>query len=119
MQLADEYPGLAPFLVGLLRALDDEKLAVLHRESGPGFWVAASGVADNFQLHTLLAGVLLAPGKDGAGYLPGPRPTAAMIAAADGTGDLMPPGGITGQFTWLTRLGSGSGMRPGPVASPS
>jgi len=98
-QLTDEFPDLAPFLVGLLRTLDGEKLAVLRRESGRGFWVTVSGVADNFQLHTLLAGALLGPREGGgAGYLPGPPPTAAMIAAADGTGDLTPPGGITGQF---------------------
>ena len=36
-QLTDEYPGRPPFLAGLLRALDDEKLAVLHRETGRGF----------------------------------------------------------------------------------
>jgi hypothetical protein len=105
-QLADEYPDLAPFLVGLLRALDDEKLAILHRESGRGFWITVRGVADNFQLHTLLAAALLAPGKDGgASYLPGLPPTAAMIAAADGTGDLTPPDGISGQFNLVDARG--------------
>lgn len=117
-QLTDEYPELAPFLVGLLRTLDDEKLTVLHRESGRGFWVTVSGVADNFQLHTLLAGALLAPGKGGgAGYLPGLRPTAAMIAAADGTGDLMPPDGITGQFNMVDAHGEWiwNEARPGDI----
>jgi len=98
-RLTDEYPQVAPFLVGLLRTLDGERMAIVHRETGRGFWVTVSGVADNFQLHTILAGALLSPrGGGAAGYLPGPPPTAAMIAAADGTGDLMPPGGITGQF---------------------
>jgi hypothetical protein len=117
-QLTDEYPEVAPFLVGILRTLDDEKLAVLHRESGRGFWVTVSGVAGNFQLHTLLAGALLAPGKGGgAGYLPGQRPTAAMIAAADGTGDLMPPDGITGQFTMVDAHGEWiwNEARPGDI----
>jgi hypothetical protein len=108
-RLTGEYPDLAPFLVGLLRVLDDERLAVLHRESGRGFWVTVSGVADNFQLHTLLAAALLVPsggGKGGgAAYLPGTPPTAAMIAAADGTGDPMPPGGVTGQFNLVDARG--------------
>jgi hypothetical protein len=105
-QLTEEYPDLAPFLVGLLRTLDDEQLAVMHRESGRGFWVTVSGAADNFQLHTLLAGALLGPREGGgAGYLPGSRPSAAMIAAADGSGDLMPPGGITGQFNMVDAHG--------------
>lgn len=117
-QLTEEYPEVAPFLAGLLRTLDDEKLAVLHRESGRGFWVTVSGVADNFQLHTLLAGALLAPGDGGgAGCLPGTRPTAAMIAAADGTGDLMPPGGITGQFNLVDAHGEWiwNEARPGDI----
>lgn len=105
-QVTEEYPEVAPFLVGLLRIRDDEKLAVLHRESGRGFWVTVSGVADNFQLHTLLAGALVSPGRgSGTGYLPGPRPTAAMIAAADGTGELMPPDGVTGQFNLVDAHG--------------
>lgn len=117
-RLTDEYPELAPFLVGLLRTLDGEKLAVLHRESGRGFWVTVSGVADNFQLHTLLAGALLAPGEGGgAGYLPGLPPTAAMIAAADGTGDPMPPDGVTGRFTMVDACGEWiwNGALPGDI----
>lgn len=108
-QLTGEYPDLAPFLVGLLRALDDERLAVLHRASGRGFWVTVSGIADNFQLHTLLAAALLGPGGGGKGgeaaLLPGKPPTPAMIAAADGTGDPTPPGGVTGQFNLVDAQG--------------
>ncbi len=108
--LLDEFPDIAPWLLGLLRVLDDEGLVVLHRESGRGFWATISGVADNFQLHTLLAARLLAPPKRGlfsrsSGLIPGAGPTPAMVAAADGTGDPQPAGGITGQFNLVDAHG--------------
>jgi hypothetical protein len=109
--LEQEFSGVAPWLVGLLRVLDDEKLAVLHRQTGRGFWVTIGGVGDNFQLHTLLAARLLAPAKRGLffrakGLVPGTGPTAAMAAAADGTGDPMPTGGISGQFNLVDAHGA-------------
>lgn len=122
-QLTGEYPDIAPYLVGLLRALDGEKLAVLHRGSGRGFWVTVSGVADNFQLHTLLAAALLTPGENGNGggaaCLPGAPPSPAMIAAADGTGDLMPPGGVTGQFNLADARGQQIGDEGRPADIPA
>jgi hypothetical protein len=45
-------------LVELLAVLDDEPLIVLHRASATGYEVTISGVADNFQLATLLAATL-------------------------------------------------------------
>lgn len=108
--LLQEFADITPWLLGLLRVLDDERLVVLHRETGRGFWVTISGVADNFQLHTLLAARLLAPPKRGLfgrskGLLPGDGPTARMVAAADGTGDPQPAGGITGQFNLMDAHG--------------
>ncbi|MGS2616914.1 hypothetical protein ACVCAH_20665 [Micromonospora sp. LZ34] len=50
-------------MLGLLRLLDAERLLVLHRGTGRGWWVTVDGVGDNFQLHTLLAGALAAPGR--------------------------------------------------------
>jgi hypothetical protein len=44
----------ASFLQDLLSVLDDEELVVLHVEPPLGFQVRISGIADNFQLHTLL-----------------------------------------------------------------
>lgn len=108
--LLQEFADITPWLLGLLRVLDDERLVVLHRATGRGFWVTITGVADNFQLHTLLAARLLAPPKRGVfvrskGMLPGDGPTAAMVAAADGTGDPQPAGGITGQFNLVDAHG--------------
>jgi hypothetical protein len=45
-------------LVELLAVLDDEQLIVLHRASATGYKITISGVADNFQLATLLAATL-------------------------------------------------------------
>lgn len=110
----DVLPDLAPWLVGLLRVLDDETLVVLHRPTGAGFRVTTSGVADNFQLHTLLAAhvipLLPAPRRGllrrrDADALPEP-PTAAMTAAADGSGDHAPAGGIEGRFNLVDATGA-------------
>ncbi|MCJ1677202.1 hypothetical protein MTF65_07590 [Streptomyces sp. APSN-46.1] len=58
-----------------LRVLDDEPLVVLHRESGTGYALRMSGIGDNFQLHTLLAGVLI-----GGTHVPGEAPPEREIA---------------------------------------
>lgn len=102
----DDLPDLAPWLLGLLRVLDDEPVVGLHRPTGAGFRTTISGVADNFQLHTVLAANIIP-------LLPTPRrslfrrkvtagppeaPTPAMVAAADGSGDATPVDGIIGQF---------------------
>jgi hypothetical protein len=54
--------------------LDDEPLVVLHRPSGTGFELRIGGIGDNFQLHTLLAHVLI-----GGGHLPGEAPPARVV----------------------------------------
>ncbi|MFF2352881.1 hypothetical protein ACFVVL_24215 [Kitasatospora sp. NPDC058115] len=59
----------------LAAALDDEPLLVLHRPSGTGYLLRMDGLTDNFQLHTLLAEVLI-----GGGHLPGPRPDPEVVA---------------------------------------
>jgi hypothetical protein len=63
-ELAGGRPDLECVL-GLLRVLDGERLLVLHRASGRGWRVTIDGVADNFQLHTLLAGALAGPADRG------------------------------------------------------
>ncbi|WP_320069352.1 hypothetical protein [Micromonospora sp. RTGN7] len=63
-ELAGERPDLECVL-GLLRVLDGEPLLVLHRATGQGWRVTIEGVADNFQLHTLLAGALAGPAERG------------------------------------------------------
>ncbi|MEV7520271.1 hypothetical protein [Streptomyces sp. NPDC091371] len=58
-----------------LRVLDDEPLVVLHRETGTGYVLRMTGIGDNFQLHTLLAGVLI-----GGQHVPGDAPSAQEVA---------------------------------------
>lgn len=86
----------AHWLYGLLLVLDDEPLTVLHRPTGRGYRVVISGIGDNFQLHTLLAALLI--GDEARGFLPGERPSAAEIAAATDGPDLTPAGGMRGAF---------------------
>ncbi len=63
----------------VLQVLDDEELLVLHPRSGRGYRVVISGITHNFQLHTLLADVLI--GDPDEGFLPGPRPDPRLVAA--------------------------------------
>ncbi|WP_406200710.1 hypothetical protein OH807_20045 [Kitasatospora sp. NBC_01560] len=62
-------------LLHLMRTLDDEPLLVLDRPSGTGYLVRMDGLTDNFQLHTLLAELLI-----GGGHLPGTRPDPEAVA---------------------------------------
>jgi hypothetical protein len=74
-----EFSGAAKFLARALAVLDDEDLVVLHRASREGFEFTMSGIADNFQLQTLLAERLVTPG-----HLPGEPPTPDAVAACLG-----------------------------------
>ncbi|MFJ3980071.1 hypothetical protein [Streptomyces sp. NPDC090021] len=60
-----------------LAVLDDELLVVLHRPTGTGYEIRIGGIGDNFQLHTLLAHVLV-----GGGHVPGTRPSAESVRLA-------------------------------------
>ncbi len=60
-----------------LAVLDDEPLVVLHKPTGTGFEVRIGGIGDNFQLHTLLAHVLV-----GGGHVPGAAPSAESVRLA-------------------------------------
>ncbi|MEU9579677.1 hypothetical protein [Streptomyces chilikensis] len=64
-------------LAHALAVLDDEPLIVLHRPTGRGFEVRIGGIGDNFQLHTLLAHVLV-----GGGHVPGAAPSAESVRLA-------------------------------------
>ena len=61
--------GPAGFLRKMLQVLDDETLVVLEPELQRGWKVKVRGIADNFQLHTLLAGALVGPANEG--WIPG------------------------------------------------
>ncbi|MCX4633075.1 hypothetical protein [Streptomyces sp. NBC_01443] len=73
-----------------LRVLDDEPLIVLHRDTGTGYALRMSGIGDNFQLHTLLAGVLI-----GGMHVPGEAPSAQEIAVSRDAAGQVP---TTGAF---------------------
>jgi hypothetical protein len=77
--LAGRHPQVR-FLHLMLRVLDNEELLVLHPETKRGYRVRISGIADNFQLHLLLADTLI--GDQGRGLLPGKRPDPRAVAAA-------------------------------------
>ncbi|WP_051712239.1 hypothetical protein [Streptomyces sp. NRRL S-350] len=64
-------------LVHLALVLDDEPLLVLDRPTGTGYLLRMSGLSDTFQLHTLLADVLI-----GGGHLPGVPQDPEVVALA-------------------------------------
>ena len=114
LRLADGYAGVNHELKCLTYAaktLDGEELLVLDRPTGTGYLLRMSGLTDNFQLHTLLAHVLI-----GGGHLQGDAPTADAVAAcldADITPDQRPH--TTGAFnlvspdgTWIWNEGTPS-----------
>lgn len=81
-------------LVYALLVLDDEPLVVLHRPTGTGYAMRMSGIGDNFQLHTLLADVLV-----GGGHVPGRAPSAQEAAVCrDAPGQVL----TTGSFNLVT-----------------
>jgi hypothetical protein len=70
----------ARWLPGLAQVLDDEPIVAVDHATGRGFRLTMSGVGDNYQLHTLLAGRLI--GDPARGLLAGEPPPAAWVAAA-------------------------------------
>ncbi|MEU3522373.1 hypothetical protein AB0E62_00600 [Streptomyces sp. NPDC038707] len=80
-----------------LLVLDDEPLVVLDRPTGTGYALRMTGIGDNFQLHTLLADVLI-----GGGHLPGRAPSAEEAAVCRDR-----PGQVDtiGSFNLVTPLG--------------
>jgi hypothetical protein len=62
----------------MLQVLDDEALLVIHVEQKKGYDVRISGLSDNFQLHTLLAGALI--GSPSQGWLEGTAPSKRAVA---------------------------------------
>ncbi|MFC8824379.1 hypothetical protein ACFT9I_03360 [Streptomyces sp. NPDC057137] len=90
-----------------LRVLDDEPLVVLHRETRTAYLMRMTGIGDNFQLHTLVAGALV-----GGLHVPGESPSAEAIAVCretegqvltTGTYNLLAPDG-----SWIWNEGTPS-----------
>jgi hypothetical protein len=96
--------GGAFFLSKLLIILDDEPLLVLHPETKKGFRCHMGGIADNFQLHTLLMDALIAPETNASssggltGGLPGQRPNPVWATIARGDGPQEADHGVTGAW---------------------
>ncbi|MFE7772504.1 hypothetical protein ACFU5O_01090 [Streptomyces sp. NPDC057445] len=89
-RVAEESGHEFKCLAYALRVLDDEPFVVLHRGTGTGYAMRASGIGDNFQLHTLLAGALI-----GGRHVPGDAPSAQEIAVCRDTEGQVP---TTGAF---------------------
>lgn len=71
------------YLERLMSMLDGEEMLVIHPELKRGYRIRIDGIADNFQLHTLLADTLI--GDPDEGWLPGTRPDPlAAEACRDG-----------------------------------
>ncbi|MFD7450428.1 hypothetical protein [Kitasatospora sp. NPDC059827] len=80
LELFDRYGGERHDVKGLTHlalVLDDEPLLVLDRPTGTGYLLRMSGLSDTFQLHTLLADVLI-----GGGHLPGLPQDPEVVALA-------------------------------------
>ncbi|MEU3572831.1 hypothetical protein AB0E96_31075 [Kitasatospora sp. NPDC036755] len=80
LELFDRYEGEQHDFKGLVHLalmLDDEPLLVLDRPTGTGYLLRMSGLSDTFQLHTLLADVLI-----GGGHLPGTPQDREVVALA-------------------------------------
>ncbi|MFF5304138.1 hypothetical protein ACFY5F_32735 [Streptomyces sp. NPDC013161] len=84
-----------------LLVLDDEPLLVLHRPTGTGYLLRMTGIGDNFQLHTLLADVLI-----GGGHVPGQAPSAQEAAVCRDVPGQVPTTGAfnlvnpSGEWVW-------------------
>jgi hypothetical protein len=87
-KVADLVPR-AHWLPGLARVLDDEPLIVIDTEGQHGFRLTMTGIGDNYQLHTLLADLLI--GDPARGFLPGEPPSPSWVAAATTAPPLGPP----------------------------
>ncbi|QKW23807.1 hypothetical protein HUT16_36095 [Kitasatospora sp. NA04385] len=87
-------------------AILDEPLTVLHRPTGTGYEVRIGGIGDNFQLHTLLAHVLI-----GGGHLPGTAPAAEAVRPAVDPAPATGPSGVTAYGSFDLRAPDGGTIR--------
>jgi hypothetical protein len=104
LQVDDVAGSHRSFLALMLRVLDDETLLVLHVEQRKGFEVRISGISDNFQLHTLLAGALI--GEPAKGWIAGEAPsTRAVSECRDAPPDRSGGDYVTGAFNLVNWTG--------------
>lgn len=119
LELSDQVDrygrGGRSFLTKMLLVLDDEPLVVLDPGQRRGYRLTIGGVADNFQLHVLLAGALI--GDPAAGWLDYPPPEPAAVAVARG-GAGGPNDYATASFftwNWTALRPAGRTVGAGPV----
>jgi len=116
-ELGGQY-GHAGFLWVMMQVLDDEPIVVLHPGEEKGVRVRISGLADNFQLHTLLADALIGrfPGR----WLRGTRPARAEATLAR-NGPVGEGGPVAhGAFNlWTWRGLKADGTLPNPMSDSS
>jgi hypothetical protein len=98
-------PDTAFFLPRMVSVLDDEDILVLHPGQERGFVVRIAGIADNFQLHTLLADALIGDARQGwIKAARGTKPTKAVVAAAR-DGPILQGLGAAGAFNLVNWTG--------------
>ncbi|TCM44493.1 hypothetical protein [Kribbella sp. VKM Ac-2568] len=111
LSLYEATQGDLKCLTYALLVLDDEPLVALHRETRTGYLLRMSGLGDNFQLHTLLAGELVS-----GGHVPGDAPSAQAVAACrDAPGFIQTTGAfnlVTADGTWIWNEGTPSDITP-------
>ena len=113
VQRLSELNGHAQCLSVLLSVLDDEPFLVFHPATDQGYRMRVSGVADNFQLHLLLADTLIQPSAwlpRTATGLPGvrPHPVVASIARGDGPQESdVTSYGVWDLYNWTALLTNG------------
>jgi hypothetical protein len=107
--------GGSLFILMLLEARDGE-MTVIHAEEKKGFIVKYTNLADNVQMHVLLAGALIGDEKEGK--LSGTQPSPEAIAAAS-TGFGKDPGfeGVWNMYTWQGVTTDASGGPAPPDAA--
>jgi hypothetical protein len=74
----DDVAGLHRSFLAMILQVLEETLLVLHVEQKKGLEVRISGISDNFQLHTLLAGAII--GTPAEGWLAGEAPSRRAVA---------------------------------------
>ncbi len=105
-ELLRRYDERYGFIGKMVQVLDGESIVVVHVPSRVGVRFVMTGIADNFQLHTLLLGALA------GSRVPGEPPSPVAVAAA-GEG---PAAERTVTSGW--QLAQWTGLREGGVAGP-
>jgi hypothetical protein len=111
-ELEDEHDG-AGWIAQMLRVLHEAPFVAFHFDERVGIAGRMSGIADNFQLHTLLMDVFPAP-RSGLLRRPRRRVSEAVAANARGDGPQALEEPITGAWNLYTHAAVVGGRLPDP-----